>query len=221
MYAYIFSDESKLGFSLLLVSQTLLIPNFRSIPISGVVLYMIAVSSSVLSEGLSLVQGVIMREFYSTNYCCKILCSLPRRFLSKFEAYENNPDYFRLATSSSSSSSLAPPTSSNVPPSHPLAHSLTAPHLHPPQASQSLTPSLPLSKATSTLPTFQRPGEPGDAVRSGGGKECDRIVRSLVSGFPNEVDFALNVLTMMSFEKPESVPITKVTQLTVAFMCGL
>ena len=65
----------------------------------------------------------------------------------------------------------------------------------------------------STLPTFQRPSEPGDAVRSGGGRECDKIVRSLVSGFPNEVDFALNVLTMLSFDKPESVPITKVMQL--------
>ena len=42
------------------------------------------------------------------------------------------------------------------------------------------------------------------------GRECDKVIRSLVSGFPNEVDFALNVLTVMSFEKPESIPITKV-----------
>ena len=42
------------------------------------------------------------------------------------------------------------------------------------------------------------------------GRECDKVIRSLVSGFPNEVDFALNVLTMMSFEKPESIPIIKV-----------
>jgi hypothetical protein len=39
-----------------------------------------------------------------------------------------------------------------------------------------------------------------------GGRECDKVIRSLVSGFPNEVDFAINVLTVMSYDKPESVP---------------
>jgi hypothetical protein len=43
-----------------------------------------------------------------------------------------------------------------------------------------------------------------------GGRECDKVIRSLVSGFPNEVDFALNVLTVMSYDKPESVPMAKV-----------
>lgn len=51
----------------------------------------------------------------------------------------------------------------------------------------------------------------GDCVIKKGGRECDKVIRSLVSGFPNEVDFALNVLTMMSFDKPDSVPIAKVT----------
>ena len=50
----------------------------------------------------------------------------------------------------------------------------------------------------------------GDGGVKKGGRECDKVIRSLVSGFPNEVDFALNVLTVMSFEKPESVPIAKV-----------
>ena len=50
----------------------------------------------------------------------------------------------------------------------------------------------------------------GDSVIKKGGRECDKVIRSLVSGFPNEVDFALNVLTMMSFDKPDSVPIAKV-----------
>ena len=50
----------------------------------------------------------------------------------------------------------------------------------------------------------------GDSVIKKGGRECNKVIRSLVSGFPNEVDFALNVLTMMSFDKPESVPIAKV-----------
>ena len=50
----------------------------------------------------------------------------------------------------------------------------------------------------------------GDSGVKKGGRECDKVIRSLVSGFPNEVDFALNVLTVMSFEKPESVPIVKV-----------
>ena len=49
-----------------------------------------------------------------------------------------------------------------------------------------------------------------DSVIKKGGRECDKVIRSLVSGFPNEVDFALNVLTMMSFDKPDSVPIAKV-----------
>ena len=50
----------------------------------------------------------------------------------------------------------------------------------------------------------------GDGMVKKGGRECDKVIRSLVSGFPNEVDFALNVLTMMSFDKSESVPIAKV-----------
>ena len=50
----------------------------------------------------------------------------------------------------------------------------------------------------------------GDSGVKKGGRECDKVIRSLTSGFPNEVDFALNVLTVMSFEKPESVPIAKV-----------
>ena len=50
----------------------------------------------------------------------------------------------------------------------------------------------------------------GDGGVKKGGRECDKVIRSLVSGFPNEVDFALNALTVMSFEKPESVPVTKV-----------
>lgn len=50
----------------------------------------------------------------------------------------------------------------------------------------------------------------GDSGAKKGGRECDKVIRSLVSGFPNEVDFALNVLTMMSFDKPESVPVAKV-----------
>ena len=52
-----------------------------------------------------------------------------------------------------------------------------------------------------------------DSMVKKGGRECDKVIRSLVSGFPNEVDFALNVLTMMSFDKPESVPIVKVALL--------
>ena len=50
----------------------------------------------------------------------------------------------------------------------------------------------------------------GDSGVKKGGRECDKVIRSLVSGFPNEVDFALNVLTVMSFEKPESIPVAKV-----------
>ena len=55
-----------------------------------------------------------------------------------------------------------------------------------------------------------------DSVVKKGGRECDKVIRSLVSGFPNEVDFALNVLTMMAFDKPESVPIVKVVLLVHA-----
>ena len=50
----------------------------------------------------------------------------------------------------------------------------------------------------------------GDSGVKKGWRECDKVIRSLVSGFPNEVDFALNVLTVMSFDKPESVPVAKV-----------
>ena len=62
--------------------------------------------------------------------------------------------------------------------------------------------------STVPIPTYRRPA--GDSETKKGGRECDKVIRSLVSGFPNEVDFALNVLTMMSFDKPESVPVAKV-----------
>ena len=54
---------------------------------------------------------------------------------------------------------------------------------------------------------------PGEGVSGGGGTECDKVVRSLISGFPNEVDFALNVLTIMSFNKPAALPVAKVTHM--------
>ena len=55
----------------------------------------------------------------------------------------------------------------------------------------------------------------GEGVKKKGGRECDKVIRSLVSGFPNEVDFALNVLTVMSYDKPETVPIAKVRNCTM------
>ena len=146
------------------------------------------------------------------------------RLLGKFEAYENDPNfanYFHSSTPPSSSHSPSPspfPLSRATPPpsstsatatgTHPLSHTLTASQHHSTPTSQSWVPHM--SKSLSTVPTYQRPVVPSDGVIKSRGRECDKVIRSLVSGFPNEVDFALNVLTMMSFEKPESIPIIKV-----------
>ena len=144
------------------------------------------------------------------------------RYLEKFEAYENDPNFANyFHTSTSLPAVKAPPT---APHPHPLSHSFTASDLHtvqPSPASQSWTQqNVPKATTTSlsTIPTFQRPSVPGDSVSVGGGKECDKLVRSLLSGFPNEVDFALNVLTMMSFDKPSALPITKVTLYMYMYM---
>ena len=126
------------------------------------------------------------------------------RFLAKFEAFENDPNFANYFNSEVSS---APVGVAHKPQTHPLTHSLTASQVSTSQGSQSSW-SQPIP---STLPTFQRPSlSAGDGATGGGGRECDKIVRSLVSGFPNEVDFALNILTVMSFEKPASLPLTKV-----------
>ena len=145
------------------------------------------------------------------------------RLLGKFEAYENDPNfanYFHSSTPSSSHSpspspfplsaassrTTPPPTSSTLSAgTHPLTQTLTASH-----PSQSWALESTVSKSVLTIPTYQRPAVAGDGMVKKGGRECDKVIRSLVSGFPNEVDFALNVLTMMSFDKPESVPIAKV-----------
>ena len=93
-----------------------------------------------------------------------------------------------------------------TPPPHPLTHSLTASQLNMSQSSQFSS----LHAVPSSASTYQQPGSLVGEGGGGGGRECDRIVRSLLSGFPNEVDFALNVITMMSFEKPAALPIAKV-----------
>ena len=43
-----------------------------------------------------------------------------------------------------------------------------------------------------------------------------RLTRSLLSGFPNEVDFTFNVITVMSFKSPSGFPLTEVGSKSIA-----
>ena len=46
----------------------------------------------------------------------------------------------------------------------------------------------------------------------------NRLVRSLQSGFPNEVDFAFNILTILSFECGEYLHLHKLPHLLAVML---
>lgn len=62
--------------------------------------------------------------------------------------------------------------------------------------------------------TSSQPAAPPTPSVSGQGKgQTEGYVRltcSLLSGFPNEVDFAFNVLTILAFKSPAGFPLAEV-----------
>lgn len=111
------------------------------------------------------------------------------RLLEKFQACERDSTYLEYLQQSSPL---------RLPDPLPLTN------LAPTISWRSLT--TPTSSATTT-PTV------GAAVTNrdpGKIDSYDRLTRSLLSGYPNEVDFVFNVLTIMTFKSPSSVPLMEV-----------
>ena len=114
------------------------------------------------------------------------------RLLEKYEACQKDPSY--LAYLQSNSPLTQPPISASQP----------APPL--PSLTWRLAPSTPPTGAPPTSTTAVGVG----SQREVKGEGCGRLARSLLSGFPNEVDFAFNVFTIMSFKSPASFPLAEV-----------
>ena len=110
------------------------------------------------------------------------------RLLEKFEACEKDPSYLAFLQANSTLTRSTPPLLPSSTPPLPL-------YTHPAGTWRNLMPS-PASRPMTT-PTQQVEGSKGG---------YDRIIRSLLSGFPNEVDFSFNTLTIMLFKYPSTFP---------------
>lgn len=116
------------------------------------------------------------------------MCVLVFRLLEKFEAYENDPNYFDY---------LQPVT---------LAHN---PHLLPNSPSTLSTLLFPW-RSPATPPTPSVPSSYVPTSMKDRGVGYDRLARSLLSGYPNEVDLVFNVLTVMTFKGAGALPSSEV-----------
>jgi hypothetical protein len=121
------------------------------------------------------------------------------RLLEKFEACEKDPTYLAYLQSVASAQSR---------PAQPVT---SAPS--------------PFTSAISWKSTANSTSVPvGGGVTSRRGQDQRlgyvRLTRSLLSGFPNEVDFAFNVLTVMAFKSPAGFTLTEVGLWTLDLFHG-
>lgn len=98
------------------------------------------------------------------------------------------------------------------------ASALTQPHPTPqhytpsPSSRPMLTQPSPATPTTVTVPSVGVVSR-GKTKREG----YDRLTRSLLSGFPNEVDFAFNAFTVKSFKSPSTFSAAEVSHHPLPF----
>jgi len=136
--------------------------------------------------------------------CTHIRTCLSSRLLEKFEVYELDPDkYF-------STIHVTPPPSG--PAYLPLQHGgvvvpkLPIPSLPRVSFSPQTPPTVNHRQVSSAVGSLLSSSATGTKDKTG----FDRLSRSLLSGFPNEVDLVFNILTVLAYKAPGAIPMAEV-----------
>ena len=139
----------------------------------------------------------------------------PSRLLDKFEVYEQDPDnYF-----TSIHHTPQPPCHTYLPLQQHVGASvpkLPIPSLPRVNFNLQTPPTVSYRPVSSTVGGMFSSSATGTRDKIG----FDRLSRSLLSGFPNEVDLVFNILTVLAYKAPGAIPIAEV-RVQARLGCGM